>query len=223
MVVSMWKKSGNHDNDLPTKPISDFTEKYIIRYFHEFVHGQPDVLSRVLKDLEEGVFSESTNSNSRKRKGGPNRRNHKAVSTTAQDEVFGEIASSQKARNKTMAELARSQKETQASQKVVNASQDVLNKYKAVTDAENRMTAAEDRIGQMRADRRARIEAIGGKEKLMKLRNGESQNSCCDEIADLEERIKSTVLRLAVYREALAKAMDAINAITPQPPASPSA
>lgn len=79
------------------------------------------------------------------------------------------------------------------------------------------MTDAEDRIDQMQAKRRARIEAIGRKEKLIELRNGESQDSRCEEIDDLDERIKATQERLTAAREACA------NAITPRPPASPSA
>jgi hypothetical protein len=145
------------------------------------------------------MLSESTN-NGRKRKGVHNRYISDAGT---QDETLAKLATAQESRNKSMAELA-------ASEKDVNASQDILNKTKAVTDAE-------DRINKIRADRRARIEAIGGKEKLMKLRNGESQDSRCDEIDDLEERIKWTKERLAIYREALA------NTITPQPPASPNA
>jgi hypothetical protein len=198
IIISKWKKSGNHENDLP-QPISDFTDRYIIRYFHEFVHGHPDILSTVLKDLPPGVFSEST-SNGRKRKGDHNRRNSKAAST--HDEAIANMAVAQEGRNKSMANMA-------ASQKAVHASQDILNKTKAVTDAE-------DRISQMQDERRSRIVAMGGKEELAKLREAESQDSRCEEIDQLEERIKSTKKRLAT-------ALKAYEDARLQPPASPSA
>jgi hypothetical protein len=66
-VIAMWNQSGTHQSGLP-KPIGDFTTQQIIRYFHEFVHGQPDILSIVTKGLSDDGFSESTNNN-RKRKG----------------------------------------------------------------------------------------------------------------------------------------------------------
>ena len=145
------------------------------------------------------MLSESTN-NGRKRKGVPQRYNKDAGT---QDETLAKLAAALESRNKTMAAFA-------ASQKAVNASQDIFNKTKAVTDAE-------DRITQMQANRRARIKAIGGKERLIELRNGESQDSRCEEIDDLDERIKSTKERLATAREAYA------STITPRQPASPSA
>ena len=159
------------------------------------------------------MLSESTN-NGRKRKGVPQRYNKDAGT---QDETLAKLAAALESRNKTMAAFAASQKAVNASQKAVNASQkavnasqDIFNKTKAVTDAE-------DRITQMQANRRARIKAIGGKERLIELRNGESQDSRCEEIDDLDERIKSTKERLATAREAYA------STITPRQPASPSA
>lgn len=198
IIISKWKKSGNHENDLP-QPISDFTDRYIIRYFHEFVHGHPDILSTVLKDLPPGVFSEST-SNGRKRKGDHNRRNSKAAST--HDEAIANMAVAQEGRNKSMANMA-------ASQKAVHASQDILNKTKAVTDAE-------DRITQLQHDKRSLIKDIGGKDALIKLRNGESQYSVCDEIDELEKQITTSKERLVTANESYDEA-------TRRPPASPSA
>jgi hypothetical protein len=79
-VIANWKKSGNHEIDLPTKPISDFTDQYILLYLHKFVHAYPEILSLVIKSLPEGVFTESTNNNNRrKRKGPPNNRNNRAT------------------------------------------------------------------------------------------------------------------------------------------------
>jgi hypothetical protein len=165
-----------------------------------------------IKSLDDGVFSESTNT-SRKRKADPNR-NIRGAGT--QDDIMAKLASAQVSRNKTMAEVAASQKDVNASQQLVHASQqrvhasqDILNRTKAVTDAQGR-------IKQMRADRRSLIDAIGGKEKLVELRNGESQDSRCDEIDDLEKWIATT-------KKMLATALEAYENATRRPPASPSA
>jgi hypothetical protein len=218
-VVQIWKQSGRHESDLETLPISDFTKRYVILYLHEFVHGQPDILSNVCKDLEAGVFTESSNT-SKKRKGG-HTRSRKAAGT--QDETMAKIATAQvernsslailatshKDRSSTMADLAASQKKTNASQNRAHASQDILNKTKAVTDAE-------DRITQLKHDKRSLIKDIGGKDALIKLRNGESQCSICDEIDELEKQITTSKERLVTANESYDEA-------TRRPPASPSA
>jgi hypothetical protein len=114
---------------------------------------------------------------------------------------MAKLTAASEIRNKTLVTLA-------ASQKTVNASQDILNKLKALNDTE-------DRIKLMKAERRACIISIGGKDEVKVLRAAESQNSTCEELDDLEKQIETTKERLVTFRDAYEKAV--------RPPASPSA